>query len=312
MFLLLHASLLRFLFWSHKTLILHSSSSSYTRTMADNQSQKKKKKKSYIKDGVVLKVSDIEKECDRLRRRPRAALYPLLPITEPLKMKRKSIHLKKGRRRHRKHCRKRGSQVGLQRRRLPIPRVLNSRTRLVTTTTSGSEVSSLACSRNLNALHNQKSSLSKPHWASAELYAGEEDAWLDVPRAPIVAPEHPRHHHYHKGKHKHRICHHDPLVCGHRTSMTTSLQDLRRLSHIRHHRRCGDLEAGGADDKDSTGSNSRARKIVSYIIMSVASFILLMCVALVAVTLRLTPAIDELGKSYIFFSPLVIFLYFIE
>lgn len=267
--------------------------------MADNHTQKKttkKKRKSYIKDGVVLKVSDIEKECDRLRRRPRAALYPLLPITEPLKMKRKSIHPKRGRRRHRKHCRKRLDQVGIQRRRIPVSRALDSRTRLVTTTTtSGSEVSSLACSRNLNALHNQKSSLSKPHWASAELFVGG-DAWLDVPRAPLAAPEHPRHHHYHKMKHKHRICHHDPLVCGHRTSVTTSLKDLRRFSHMRHHRRC-DLEAGGAGDKDSETSNNRSRKIVSYIIMSVASFILLMCVALVAVTLRLTPAIDELGKS---------------
>ena len=268
--------------------------------MADNHSKKtKKKRKSYIKDGVVLKVSDIEKECDRLRRRPRAALYPLLPITEPLKMKRKSIHVKKGRRRHRKHCRKRKHQVGIESKRLPVSRGLDSRTRLVTTaTTSGSEVSSLACSRNLTALHNQKSSLSKPHWASAELYV-EGDTWLDVPRAPLAVPEHPRHHHYHtQKKHKHRICHHDPLLCGHRTSVTTSLKDLRRFSHARHHRRCGDLEAGGIDDKDSTASNSRSRKIVSFIIMSVASFILLMCVALVAVTLRLTPAIDELGKLY--------------
>ncbi|GIY83322.1 uncharacterized protein CEXT_70471 [Caerostris extrusa] len=64
------------------------------------QQEEGKKRKSYIKDGVVLKVSDIERECDRLRRRPRAALYPLLPITEPLKLKRKSIHIQKGRRRH--------------------------------------------------------------------------------------------------------------------------------------------------------------------------------------------------------------------
>lgn len=267
--------------------------------MADNHTKKtKKKRRSHIKDGVVLKVSDIEKECDRLRRRPRAALYPLLPITEPLKLKRKSIHVKKGRRRHRKHCRKRKDEDGVQKKRLPVSRGLDSRTRLVTTaTTSGSEVSSLACSRNLTAQHNQKSSVGKPHWASAELFYGG-DTWLDVPRAPLAVPEHPRHHHYHtQKKHKHRICHHDPLLCGHRTSVTTSLKDLRRLSHLRHHRRCADLEAG-IDDKDSATSNSRSRKIVSFIIMSVASFILLMCVALVAVTLRLTPAIDELGKHF--------------
>lgn len=277
--------------------------------MADNQSQRRKKKrKSCVRDGVVLKVSDIEKECDRLRRRPRAALYPLLPITEPLKPKRKSIHVKKVRRRHRKHCRKRLHQVGIQRRRLPIPRGLDSRTRLVTTTTtSGSEVSSLACSRNLNALHNQKCSLSKPHWASAEHFDGG-DAWLELPRAPLAVPEHARHHHYHNKKHKHRICHHDPLLCGHRTSVTTSLKDLRRLSHMHRHRRCGDLEAGDDDDKDSTASNSRSRKIVSYIIMSVASFILLMCVALVAVTLRLTPAIDELGNLFLILN----FFYYLE
>ncbi|GFY60827.1 uncharacterized protein TNIN_171111 [Trichonephila inaurata madagascariensis] len=268
--------------------------------MADNQSGKKKskkKRKSYIKDGVVLKVSDIEKECDRLRRRPRAALYPLLPITEPLKLKRKSIHIQKGRRRHRKHCRKRLHQVGIEKRRPPVSRGLSSRTRLVTTTTtSGSEVSSLACSRtrDLLALHNQKGSLNKPHWASAELFCG--DCSFDLPRTSFGGFEHPRHHHYHHKKMKHRICHHDPLLIGHRTSVTTSLKDLR--GHVgRHHRRCLDPEAG-LGDRESTSSNSRSRKIVSFIVASVASFILMMCVALVAVTLRLTPAIDELGKYY--------------
>ncbi|GBN46761.1 hypothetical protein AVEN_195428-1 [Araneus ventricosus] len=267
--------------------------------MADNQSKKdkKKKRKSYIKDGVVLKVSDIERECDRLRRRPRAALYPLLPITEPLKLKRKSIHIPKGRRRHRKHCRKKLHQVGIERRKPPVSRGLNSRTRLVTTTTtSGSEVSSLACSRNrdLLALHNQKGSLNKPHWASAELFCG--DCSFEPPRT-FGTLEHPTHHHYHHKKQKHRICHHNPLLTGHRTSVTTSLKDLR--GHVgKHRRRCLDPESG-LGDRGSTSSNSRSRKIVSFIVASVASFILMMCVALVAVTLRLTPAIDELGTIFI-------------
>lgn len=261
--------------------------------MADNQSGKKKtRKKGRIKDGVVLKVSDIEKECDRLRRRPRAALYPLLPITEPLKLKRKSIHLHKGRRRHRKHCRKR--LQGIKRR--PIVGH-TSRSRLITSE------STTTCSRNpLGALqqHNQQhkgTTLYKPHWGSAsDLFFGDDPACSINAVTPL---EHPRHHHYHgTRKPKHRICHHDPLICGHRTSVTTSLRDLRELAHLRRHRRRLDPEAG-LGDKDSTASNSRSRKIVSVIVASVASFILMMCVALVAVTLRLTPAIDELGESII-------------
>lgn len=270
--------------------------------MADNQSGKKKaRKKGRIKDGVVLKVSDIEKECDRLRRRPRAALYPLLPITEPLKLKRKSIHLHKGRRRHRKHCRKRLQQMGIKRRPLIGH---TSRSRLVTTATSESTTT---CSRNLlgAGLHNNqhKGPSLKPHWGSAsDLFFGEDPCSV-VPGPPL---EHPRHHHYHANgarKQKHRICHHDPLICGHRTSVTTSLQDLRDLAHLRRHRRRLDPEAG-LGDKDSTASNNRARKIVSVIVASVASFILMMCVALVAVTLRLTPAIDELGESHFINIPL--------
>ncbi|KAG8193307.1 hypothetical protein JTE90_003792 [Oedothorax gibbosus] len=258
--------------------------------MADNQSGKKKAgRKKKMKDGVVLKVSDIERECDRLKRRPRAALYPLLPITEPLKLnQKKSINLHKGRRRHRKHCRKR---LGLKR--PPFIIGHTSRSKLV-------QSESTTCSRTLQHNNQARSSFPKrPHWGSiADMFSSTELRSCPPDPPPI------RHHHYHVGhkpakQHSNKtphICHHDPLVVGHRTSVATSLLDLRELAARRHlhRRRYLDPESGG--DAVSTGSNTRSRKIVSVIVASVASFILMMCVALVAVTLRLTPAIDELGE----------------
>lgn len=100
---------------------------------------------------------------------------------------------------------------------------------------------------------------------------------------------HPHHHHCHRGSRSSL----DPIRHG---------SFDRRASHMPSPQKKDDEEMDEREELELGGIPMRHRRIIIMIIGSVSIFILVMSVVLIAVSLTLSPTIDDLGKSIIFYK----------
>ncbi|GFY59973.1 uncharacterized protein TNIN_29141 [Trichonephila inaurata madagascariensis] len=107
---------------------------------------------------------------------------------------------------------------------------------------------------------------------------------------------HHHHHHCHRGSRSSL----DPIHRG--STASVDIGGIRRGSYLPPHQQKEDLDE--QEELEMGGIPPRHRRIIIMIIGSVSIFILVMSVVLIAVSLTLSPTIDDLGK-WINFSPTI-------